>query len=93
MTFDKLFLFYKLPLLNLLHLQRRLEQTGNWPEGETLTLDCLEKLLRKRFSDIDFEAAKQDVVPFIRHPENLSLWSADFFTGITEQYLSAELKK
>lgn len=79
--------------VNLLHLQRRLEQTGNWPEGETLTRDHLKELLRKRFSDIDFEAAKQDVLPFIRHPESLSLWSADFFTGITEQYLSAETKK
>ena len=41
-------------------------------------------MLYTRFEQIDYEQAKQDALPFIRNPDTLALWSADFFKGITE---------
>ncbi|MDP3386083.1 MAG: hypothetical protein Q8S24_02520 [Eubacteriales bacterium] len=41
-------------------------------------------MLRKRFANIDYAQAKQDVVPFIKNPNALDVWSADFFHKITE---------
>lgn len=73
--------------LNIRHLQKRMEQTKDLESGKELTLDELKSLLEERFRSIDFESAKQDVLPFIRDTEKLSLWSSDFFCAITEQYL------
>lgn len=79
--------------LNLRHLQKRMEQTGDWPCGEPLTLGTLKKLLDERFRAVDFEGAKQDVLPFIRDPEKLALWSPDFFCAATERYLRETAEK
>lgn len=69
--------------VNLKHLQKRLEQTGKWNEAETLSLEKLKEMLCTRFSEINFENAKQDVLPFIKDPSKLNLWNKDFFSSIT----------
>lgn len=70
--------------LNLLHLQKRLEQTGNWETSENLTLEKLKEMLSERFLKIDFEEAKKDVRPFLSDEKSLELWSADFFNAISQ---------
>jgi hypothetical protein len=40
------------------------------------------ELLRKRFREIDMDAAKKDVLPFLRDPAAVELWSAEFFEGL-----------
>lgn len=69
--------------VNLAHLQKRLEQSGKWSDAETLDLQTLKDMLWKRFSEIDFENAKQDVLPFIKDPSKLNLWNKDFFSSVT----------
>lgn len=73
--------------VNLLHLQKRLEQSGKWDNSDNLTLNTLKDMLCERFASIDFEKAKQDVLPFIKDSSKLDLWSADFFSAITESHL------
>ncbi len=73
--------------VNLLHLQKRLEQSGKWDTFDNLTLKNLKDMLCERFASIDFEKAKQDVLPFIKDSSKLDLWSADFFSAITESHL------
>ena len=70
---------------NLQHLQKRLEQSGKWNTSESLTLPVLKDMLCERFKEIDFEAAKKDVMPFVKDSRKLDLWSADFFTAITRE--------
>lgn len=70
--------------LNLNHLQKRLEQTGNWNESEILNLTVLKSLLEERFSKIDFEEAKKDVRPFLNDEKSIELWSPAFFNAITQ---------
>jgi hypothetical protein len=38
----------------------------------------------KRFSEIDFDIAKSDVLPFLRNATAIDVWRADFFKQITE---------
>lgn len=70
--------------VNLIHLESRLKQTNTIAEDFTLTLDSLKKLLFDRFDEIDFNAAKEDVIPFIKDHSDLDLWSSYFFKSITE---------
>lgn len=72
--------------VNLLHLQKRMEQTGHWNSAEMLTLRKLKALLKERFFSVDFEVAKKDVCPFINDTDKLALWSADFFCSITDEW-------
>ncbi|WP_298059061.1 hypothetical protein [uncultured Catenibacterium sp.] len=42
-------------------------------------------MLIERFNEIDFEQAKEDVIPFIKDPSVLDIWSKEFFIAITDQ--------
>jgi hypothetical protein len=70
---------------NLEHLQHRMVQTGHWKMQELLTQHALLDLLRERFEIIDFESAKTEVRPFIKDPEELTLWSKEFFMQLSQQ--------
>lgn len=70
--------------VNLKHLESRLKQTNMIDDDFILTLDSLKRLLFERFDEIDFEAAKEDVIPFIKDYNELELWSVDFFKSITD---------
>ncbi len=74
--------------LNLLHLQRRLEQSGRWDPKEVLTLPMIKEILNERFATVDFEAAKKDVIDFIRSSAELDVWGAPFFSAITDHLTS-----
>jgi len=73
--------------LNMAHLAARLRQTGHLAKNEELAgNDLVEKLLA-RFQQVDFQQARKDVELFVSDPKSLALWSADFFTGITRDFL------
>lgn len=78
--------------VNLMHLQKRLEQSGKWKEGEELTIEKLKSLLCEKFSSVDFNSAKDDVHRFLNADDrkNLDLWSAEFFSDITNRFLLNE---
>lgn len=65
------------------HLAARMKQTGHLPADAALTEQELKGLLSKRFVSIDFDQARKDVLPFIKNPDAVHLWSADFFSTIT----------
>ena len=47
-------------------------------------IDILKKMLIKKFNEIDYKEAKEDVIPFIKNIESLYLWNSDFFISITQ---------
>ena len=73
--------------VNLSHLQKRLEQSEKWHSEEELTLPKLIDLLCERFGSVDFDNAKNDVLPFIKDSNKLDLWSRDFFCAVTKASL------
>lgn len=76
--------------VNLGHLQQRLIQTHHWQERDTLTLNKLVKMIENRINEIDFEAAKKDVVEFLKDKSSLDLWSAAFFIELTERLTASK---
>jgi len=55
-----------------------------------LTEQELKSRLPERFVAVDFSRARKDVLPFITNPEAVDLWSADFFSAITDAKLKVE---
>jgi predicted nucleotidyltransferase component of viral defense system len=82
--YDFVFYLSRGTSVNLRHLGARLAQSDFIEADKTISLDDVKNMLYTRFEKIDFEQAKQDVLPFIRNLDTLALWSADFFKGITE---------
>jgi predicted nucleotidyltransferase component of viral defense system len=80
------FLSRSIPI-NMGHLAKRMKQTGHLPDDAVLSEIDLKNLLTRRFAQVDFHQARKDVLPFIRNPETVDFWSADFFTAITDDKL------
>lgn len=88
--YDYVFYLSRQAKVNLPHLQARLEDSGTLPENGVFSRETLLKMLQERFEAIDFEQAKQDILPFIVNPDKLDLWSKDFFMDITNNLQVAE---
>ena len=73
--------------LQLSHLEARLRQTGHYVDAATLTSGRFMDLLNARIASIDFEAAKKDVERFVERPQDLAVWSTEYFF-----HLAARLK-
>lgn len=65
--------------LHLSHLYQRLLQTGSIDQDLILNKKTLLPLLEKKIMSLDIEAAKKDILPFIKDPAAITLWSRDFF--------------
>ncbi len=76
--------------VNLNHLAARMQQTGHLSSDAGLTESDLKSRLHNRFAAVDFMQAKKDILPFIKNPDAVELWSADFFTIITNNQLRFE---
>ena len=74
--------------VNLKHLNARLVDSGFEGASEDLSLSEIKEILYRRFENIDYVQAKSDVLPFVRNPASLELWSKEFFQSITNQLIS-----
>jgi predicted nucleotidyltransferase component of viral defense system len=82
--YDYVFYISRKTRLNLAHLSARLAQSGFISKEDQFTLEDVKQMLCRRFATIDYAQAKQDVIPFIKNPSALDVWSADFFCQITD---------
>lgn len=85
--YDYVFYLSQNATINLPHLNARLVDSGFINDGFELNRNSLIKLLRERFATIDYEQAKQDVLPFIKDKSKLELWSKEFFDDITNSII------
>ena len=70
------------PHLNLTHLEQRMRQTGHWDGDNRLSSADFTRLLREAIDRLDVNQARNDVAPFIKDQQVLSLWSHDFFQDV-----------
>ncbi len=73
--------------VNLRHLKARLIQTGHLKTSDTFNIEDLRERLIEHFDQLDYENAKQDVIPFIKDTRVLEIWSSNFFKDITTNLL------
>lgn len=86
--YDYIFYLSRKSKYNLPHLREKLINSGFIDKETKLDNDDVKRILIDRFNEIDFEAAKNDVVPFIKDTNVLDIWSKEFFVDITTNLLS-----
>lgn len=73
------------PELHLSHLEQRMRQTRHWTGEQRLSKETFMETLHKVIDTLDVEQARREVRPFLRHPENLEIWSREFFHAIANR--------
>ena len=73
------------PELHLLHLEKRMIQTGDWKQSEPLTGERFHERLRQMIEAVDLKRARAEVEPFVNNPDALAVWSREFFLDISHR--------
>ena len=73
--------------LHMEHLEQRMRQTGDWTGENALTHDALGDLLTQAIDRLDVEQARREVMPFLKQPESVSVWSREFFKDVAGRML------
>lgn len=66
--------------LDFTHLAERVREFN----GEEIDREAFMIKLKERFATADINQVKNDVLPFIRNPKELDLWSNDFFLQVAD---------
>lgn len=66
--------------LDFAHLAERCKQFN----GEYITPESFKEKLIERLSTADTKQVKEDVLPFVRNPKELYIWSNDYFVQLAE---------
>ncbi|MDL2228204.1 nucleotidyl transferase AbiEii/AbiGii toxin family protein [Bacteroidales bacterium OttesenSCG-928-K03] len=69
--------------LNFSHLQKRTEQINALNEKE-FTLETFKKMLKERIEKTNIEAVKNDVRPFLKVPQEMEIWSTEYFLQLAD---------
>jgi predicted nucleotidyltransferase component of viral defense system len=67
--------------LNRQHLAIRAKQSGHW-DSENMSKQDLAKLFTDRIQIIDPKLAREDVMRFIKNPNDLDIWSQAYFQDL-----------
>lgn len=69
----------KHPEYDLRHLEMRARQSGDYNAPQALTSATVQQLLIQRLEELDIDAMKDDVRPFLRNPKDIDFWDKPFF--------------
>ena len=73
------------PQLHLFHLEQRMRQTLDWQGKEPLNKETFSNLLSEEIKNLDIDRSRKEVEAFVRIPENLSVWSHEFFLNVASR--------
>ena len=71
--------------VNLELLKNKLIDSNYIDMSSKFDVEELKSFLNKKFNEIDYNEAKEDIIPFIKNVRDLNLWNSDFFISITEK--------
>lgn len=83
--FDYVYFISKNVTLNLNHLQARLVQSKILNDDTEFNIVILQSMLIEKFKTIDFQKAKNDILPFIKNYQEIEIYSTQFFIEITRK--------
>lgn len=69
--------------LNLNHFLLRAKDSGDW-QYDTITEGEFRELMNHRIEEVDIEKAKADVIRFIANPNQLDIWSKQYFIDLVK---------
>ncbi len=70
--------------LNLDHLSCRMRQTGHWSKENPVSREEWKAMLHQAIAELDIQAARRDVLPFVQDSSRLEVWSAGFFSSLVD---------
>ena len=73
------------PQLHLAHLEQRMRQTGHWTGSRPLREKDFRHYLNQVITQLNVTQARQEVEPFVKDVQSLSLWSCDFFRDVAKR--------
>ena len=65
---------------DLPYLEAKLRQSGVWKSNADLTAEHVIKFVLRKLAAVNWEKAKEDVLPFLKDPFAVQAWSLDFFS-------------
>ena len=83
--YDYIFFISNNTKVNLELLKNKLLESEYIKDNQDFNIEVLKELLNKKFMDINYKDAKEDVIPFINDVDSLELWNSDFFIDITSK--------
>lgn len=79
--FDLIWYLQKEVPLSISHLETRMKQADHLKRNETLDRNRVLEMLQTRIREVDWKSAKADVEAFIADPEQIKIWSPEYFLG------------
>jgi hypothetical protein len=83
--YDLVWYCARYPQLHLAHLEQRMRQSGHWAEETPFTAVALREFLQRAIDQLDVDQARNEVLPFVREPAALEIWSRQFFADIVQR--------
>ncbi len=68
--------------LHLGHLEARMRQSKHWEGVGPLTIKAFQQQLQEKIVSLQIDAAKSDILPFLRESRNVEIWSPQFFADL-----------
>lgn len=88
--YDYIFYLSKNTKVNIKLIKEKLIDSNFLKREDDFGIDILKELLNKKFSEINYTNAKEDVIVFIKDKDSLNLWSEEFFKEITNNLIISE---
>lgn len=85
--YDYIFFLANHTKVNLELVKNKLIESNYIDKNKEFNINILKELLIKKFKEINYEEAKNDVIPFINDTKSLDVWSKEFFIKITNSEL------
>lgn len=85
--YDYVFFLANNTKVNIELLKNKLIESNYIKEEDNFDINTIKQLLINKFNEIDYNNAKEDIIPFIKNLESINLWSKEFFINITNDLI------
>lgn len=82
--YDYAFFLSKNIKVNMNLVKSKLVESNVLKDDDNFVINILKNMLNEKFKLIDYDAAKNDVAPFLDDSTKLNIWSIEFFQSITD---------
>lgn len=82
--YDYAFFLSKNIKVNMNLVKSKLVESNVLKEDDNFDINILKNMLNEKFKLIDYDAAKNDVAPFLDDSTKLNIWKVEFFQSITD---------
>lgn len=89
--YDFIFYLSKNTTVNLDLVKEKLIASNVLKREDIFNINVLKEMLNKKFEEINYTNAKEDVITFIEDKDSLSLWSKEFFKEITKNLIESNV--